>query len=477
MNSDVTEEPRVLAGRYRLLERLGEGGMGSVWLAEHVELGSHIAIKLIDEELALSASALSRFKLEAKAAAALSSTHVVRVFDYGVDGSTPFIAMELLQGESLDERLEREGHLSPEKTGRVLTHVARALDQAHSLGMVHRDIKPGNIFISRGEDGEDLIKVLDFGIAKSLRPEDGAHSHTRTGMLVGSPSYMSPEQMRASKDIDQTADLWSLGVVAYECLVGERPFEGESMVELTVSVCMNPLPVPSERGPVPPGFDEWFARACSRERSERFQDAKEFAGAFEELAADYDPVLPADSSEGPGRARGRSPTSASQSGVAMVRSTTALEPSEPVVPAARPNAGRARRLLVLVAVGVGAIAAVAWLLLRGSSSATDTPAAAESAFPVVAASVQEPVVSPVLPPSPDRSRVAKGSGGDAGETEPPANRAGAARDKTPRVQPAPQPVRTATPGVGKPVAAPAPAEPEPTPEPIPAEPPDRDYGF
>jgi len=287
---------RVLGGRYRLLEQIGKGGMGSVWRAEHLELGSHCAVKLIDEDLAESTMVRARFRREAKAAAALSSDHVVRTFDYGVDDGTPYIAMELLTGESLDQRIKRVGRLSANELAELLAQVALALERAHRQGLVHRDLKPGNLFVAKSDNGRDCVKLLDFGIAKSLRSDDDlAVGPTRTGSMVGSPAYMSPEQLRNAAGIDPASDLWSLGVVAYEALVGQRPFIASSMADLTLRICVDALPVPSSVTQVPRGFDDWFFKACNRDTKARFSTATELAQAFQALLVSEvsDATLPA----------------------------------------------------------------------------------------------------------------------------------------------------------------------------------------
>ena len=268
-------EGKVLAGRYRLTTKLGQGGMGSVWRAEHLALGSPLAIKLIDPGIAQTAEAAARFKREAQAAADLRSAHVVQIFDYGVDEGVPFIAMELLDGESLGARLEKVHHLSPTKIASVLSQVARALARAHQAGVIHRDLKPDNIFLVREADDE-IVKVLDFGIAKKL----GALSTTSgvktgTGAMLGTPYYMSPEQALGQSTIDHRSDIWSLGIVAFECLTGVRPFEKETLGALLMAICNEPLPVPSTVASVPGGFDAWFARACARSMNARFDSAVE----------------------------------------------------------------------------------------------------------------------------------------------------------------------------------------------------------
>jgi serine/threonine-protein kinase len=249
--------------------KLGQGGMGSVWRAEHLALGSSLAIKLIDPGITQSPEAAVRFKREAQAAADLRSAHVVQIIDYGVDDGLPFIAMELLDGESLGARLERMGRLAPDQAASILSQVARALARAHQAGVVHRDLKPDNVFLVREADG-DIVKVLDFGIAKKLGVLSTTSGiKTGTGAMLGTPYYMSPEQVLGGSDIDHRADIWSLGIIAYECLTGQRPFEKETLGGLLMAICNDPLPVPSKVASVPSGFDAWFARACARDTSAR----------------------------------------------------------------------------------------------------------------------------------------------------------------------------------------------------------------
>lgn len=270
-------EGRVLAQRYRLLTKLGEGGMGSVWRAEHLTLRTQVAIKLIDPAIAESKDALARFQREAQSAAELRSTHIVQIIDYGIDGNTPFIAMELLRGESLAARLERLGKLTSSDMVQILSQVARALTLAHEKGIVHRDLKPDNIFIVR-EGPDEVTKVLDFGIAKkldTLSMSSGIKTHT--GALLGTPYYASPEQALGRSDIDHRTDIWSLGIIAYECLAGQRPFERETLGALLMAICHETLPTPSMAAAVPPGFDEWFARASARDVAARFQTVTQAA--------------------------------------------------------------------------------------------------------------------------------------------------------------------------------------------------------
>lgn len=267
--------------------------MGEVWKAEHTTLGSPVAIKVIvdagfDENNPLREELLRRFYREAQAAAAMRSPHVVQILDHGVDG-VPYIAMELLEGETLEERLERQGTLIPHQTAEIITHIARAISKAHEVGIIHRDLKPGNVFLVRNDD-EEIAKVLDFGIAK-VAPveglEQGANIATRTGSLVGTPCYMSPEQALGNKTIDHRSDLWSLAVIAFECICGVRPFDSEALGDLIVAICAKPIPVPSHlaHGPIPEGFDAWWAKAANREVDHRFQSAKELAESLRAVLA------------------------------------------------------------------------------------------------------------------------------------------------------------------------------------------------
>ena len=269
----------VIADKYELEVLVGEGGMGSVWRARHRQLGSAVALKLMSPAISAQPEALNRFLREAQAAARLSSLHVVKVFDFGVEAATPFIAMELLVGESVRARLDRLGTLTPEATLWVIRQTGRALTKAHGEGIVHRDLKPENLFITQQED--ELLKVLDFGVAKLSGAGGAPSTSTRTGALLGTPFYMSPEQARGIKAIDHRSDIWSLGVIAFECLTGRLPFESQAFGDLVIKICTLPAPVPSSVARVPAGFDGWFARATAREPDQRHQSVDELVEALQ----------------------------------------------------------------------------------------------------------------------------------------------------------------------------------------------------
>ncbi len=251
-----------------------------MWVAEHLALGSQVAVKLIDPELAKQEDARERFAREATAAAKLRSSHVVHILDHGIEGEQPFIVMELLEGEDLFDRLERRKRLTLPETSKILTQVARALMRAHAEGIIHRDLKPENVFLVRNEDDE-LAKVLDFGVAKITTPAKATMTRTGVGTLIGTPHYMSPEQVKGLTEIDHRSDLWSLGVIAYQCVTGQLPFDSEGVGDLLIRITMNEPPKPSSIVPdIAPVFDEWFKKASAKEPEDRFQTAREMADAL-----------------------------------------------------------------------------------------------------------------------------------------------------------------------------------------------------
>jgi eukaryotic-like serine/threonine-protein kinase len=276
----------IIAERYRLLQVLGQGGMGSVWRAEHVKLRSPVAIKVLNETIASHPEMLERFLREAQSAAALRGSYVVQIFDYGVEGGNPYIAMELLVGESLAARLER-GALDAPELAWIFSHITRAVDKAHEQGITHRDLKPDNIFLAREAD-EEIAKVLDFGIAKVADSHNGlsqSSGNTRTGSVLGTPHYMSPEQARGNKMVDWRSDLWALGVIAYECLTARVPFDSTGLGDLVLKICTTEPCPPSRLARVPAGFDAWFGRAVDKTPEHRFQSARAMNESLQKILA------------------------------------------------------------------------------------------------------------------------------------------------------------------------------------------------
>ena len=290
---------RLVGGRYVLEAPIGRGGMGEVWRAEHVALRAPVAIKFLQGASAESESSRRRFLTEARVTASLKSRHAVQVFDYGVtEDGVPYLVMELLEGETLERRIARQGRLPVALTAALLQKAARALERAHALGIVHRDFKPENIMlVADDEEGGEAVKVVDFGIAKLIGglddPRSGAHNLTGpragrspssfsvTSTGVGTPFYMAPEQVHGTASLGPAVDIWAFGVVAYECLTGKKPFEGDTVGKLLLRVLSAEPPTPaSSHAPVPAAFDAWFRVACARRPADRFRDVQTAAAAL-----------------------------------------------------------------------------------------------------------------------------------------------------------------------------------------------------
>jgi eukaryotic-like serine/threonine-protein kinase len=264
----------VIAGKYQLISQIGAGGMGQVWRAEHISLGTMVAVKLVD--LASSSNpqeTMARFLNEARAQASMKHANVVQTLDHGSQGHVAYIVMELLEGMSLAKRLESSQGLPVSDTVRLFREIGRALEKAHAQGIIHRDLKPENVFIAR-EDGREVIKLLDFGIAKTSGGGADPNLKTHVGTVVGTPSYMSPEQVMG-RPLDYRSDLWQIAMIAFECVTGQRAFSSSSLGELFMKICTAPLPVPSQIANVPVGFDAWFGRASQRDPNGRFQSIRE----------------------------------------------------------------------------------------------------------------------------------------------------------------------------------------------------------
>jgi serine/threonine-protein kinase len=268
----------------KLARPLGRGGMGTVWVAEHAALGREVAVKFLSEELAHDPLAVARFEREASAVAELKNAHIVDVIEFGfTESGLPYMATELLEGEDLGDRLMRDRRIAPEVFAAILDQVCDALASAHELGIVHRDIKPENVFVVRGDgssNAQPSIRLLDFGIAKHW--QDPKLDVTSTGVVVGTPHYMSPEQFLSAKHVDFRADLWSLGVLAYRAVTGRLPFEATSFAALCIQIHRGVFPRASAyRADLPPSLDAWFTKALRGHPAARFSSAREMAATFE----------------------------------------------------------------------------------------------------------------------------------------------------------------------------------------------------
>ena len=350
----------LIQSRYRLQRLLGSGASGSVWAARNELIDRDVALKIMRPDVAEDAVALQRFFNEAKASGRVRSQSIVEILDLGqAEDGSPFLVFELLEGEALDERLRREGTIAPETLLELMSGVARALELAHAQGIIHRDLKPANIHITKGINGQPIAKVLDFGISKIF---DTGHNFTltRTGTVVGSPAYMSPEQAAGREDIDGRADIWSLGVVMYEALTGTLPHQAANYNQLMVRILTQDCdPVQTRKTDLPPSVCAIVDACLKRERDERTSNsgvlASQMEAALREMRAQRF------------RALGRRATDRGPGGEIQRRASDYSPEGGPQITGPQNNnqplSNISQRNLVLLAAGVGVAIGVLALLL------------------------------------------------------------------------------------------------------------------
>jgi eukaryotic-like serine/threonine-protein kinase len=338
----------VLAGRYLVERVIASGGMGVIFAARHQDLDQQVAIKVLRPDILTHGDALKRFVREARTAARLQNEHVVRVFDVGTLASgVPFMVMEYLSGLDLEQLMSSRIPLSVRDVVDYALQTLEAIAEAHAMGVVHRDLKPANLFLANRSDGTTQIKVLDFGISKSYGDQKdftSTASQTTTANLVGSPAYMSPEQVRDPKNVDSRADIWAIGTIMHELLMGQTLFQGETVGQTFANVLQSEIkPIRSRRDDVPPELDRAILRCLMRDPARRYADAAE-------LARDLYPF----GSSSSRLSMERVSSVLAISGGSGTRSL--VVPSRPSDPAAqRAPASRARKL----AIGIGVILSVA----------------------------------------------------------------------------------------------------------------------
>ncbi|WP_437786532.1 protein kinase domain-containing protein [Sorangium sp. So ce1097] len=278
----------IIDGKYRIVRLLGQGGMGAVFEGENVRIRRRVAIKLLHASISSQAESVARFEREAQAAARIGSDHICEVLDLGVlpDG-TRYMVMEYLEGETLGAKIQRHGRLGPETTVPIMVQVLDALGAAHAAGIIHRDLKPDNIFIVPSKAGlSNFVKVLDFGVSKFSQLAGAEMSMTRTGAVVGTPYYMSPEQARGSSPVDQRTDIYAMGVLLYQATTGHVPFDAATFNELLFKIVLEAAPVPQQLVPdLDLEFSGIIQKAMAREPGARFQSCAEFKNALLAWAA------------------------------------------------------------------------------------------------------------------------------------------------------------------------------------------------
>lgn len=425
----------VLGGKYRLVQFIGEGGMGAVYEAQHAIVGRRFAVKLLHADLAQDPGALERFSREAQAAGALESENIASVVDFGhAADDVPYIVMELLVGEDLAKLLAREGPLSVPRAVGLAIQACRGLDAAHAAGIVHRDLKPENLFVTRRGDGSDLLKILDFGIAKLARTtgDDDQPNLTQTGSTMGTPLYMPPEQARGEKQLDHRADIYALAVILYEALSGERPHNGESYNAILYHILTQaPRPLTSLRPSIPSDLADVVHRALSPDPGHRPQSAMELARAISRHAGRQ--VTPLTSQFELRVARGVPDAAEKTRMLPQATPPASAQPPD----AAKPGSGTSpvklrRRMLLGVTAGVGAmlsLATVLTLALTAGDRERDDEAVTSPASRAPATSARE--FEPPEPETPTPQRIAAPSVAPAAapevtETQPAAKTPGAA---------------------------------------------------
>jgi hypothetical protein len=386
----------VIGGRYRLVRPLGEGGMGVVWAAAFGTLGREVAVKImLREASAADPTAIDRFFAEAQICGTIRHPGIVDILDAGRDlDGAPYLVMELLDGDSLDKVIDRAGTLRPLDVLPVVRDAARTLALAHDKGIIHRDIKPGNLFLHRAPGGGVVAKVLDFGISKMAANHEGPAIKTRTGTVVGSPAYMSPEQAGGRVELDARSDVYGLGVILYEALGGRLPFTEENYNALIIDIAVNdPPPLASIAPGLPKPVLELVKAAMRREREQRVPSAALLAERIEQTLAALG-VSPAHPVPDPAMIAGTGPA-AGRAG--LVQTASALATS------ARLRARRASPwmgLAVAVVVLAGAaVAAIKLLPSKGRPVATTAAAPTATAAPPASASASAPAATAPAPPA------------------------------------------------------------------------------
>jgi serine/threonine-protein kinase len=388
---------QLVAGKYRIEQTLGRGGMGVVVAALHEQLGQRVALKFLTDNAYQQAEAVARFVREARAAVQIQSEHVARVMDVGtLESGAPYMVMEYLRGLDLKEVSTRRGPLPVSEAVDFVLQACDAVAEAHSLGIVHRDLKPSNLFLSERPDGSPLVKVLDFGISKALHPgeRNSQLQMTASAAIMGSPQYMSPEQIRSSKSVDARADVWALGTILHELLTGTPAYVADTVPGLLAMIVADPPPPQSPtRRDAPPELEAVILRCLEKDRERRFPSVSALARALERFASiETKPLV-----RRIARVLGDDPPPATEVAPATRTAGHAHEPAGQTSnpwsrpghvrePVARPPLYQRRSVQLAAAAGVLGVGALLWLLLPGGSPQLDAGARHDARAAVVAPS-------------------------------------------------------------------------------------------
>jgi serine/threonine protein kinase len=402
---DLVKPGEVLSGKFRIERVLGVGGMGVVVAATHLQLGQLVALKFLLPAAMAYPENVSRFEREARAAVRLRSDHVAKVTDVGrLDDGAPYMVMEFLEGEDLDRVVRTQGRLAIQVAVDYILQASEAIAEAHALGIVHRDLKPKNLFLTTRLNGEPLVKVLDFGVSKTVGTDD--LSLTATTQVLGSPSYMSPEQLRASRDVDQRTDIWALGAILYELLTGTVPFPASTLTQLTAMVISEPpRPLENVREDLPPTLRAIVMKCLEKPADLRFQSVADLAAALAPFGS------PASFALATQRMSGGLGTSSSSKLTAVPQERPSFRAPGGSTDVAWDRtqlaSGEKRRkhvlpIAVAVAVASSIAGAVAFVELRPHHNAPATPTVVTTATEAPLPTVRDPISPPVVPGTVDR---------------------------------------------------------------------------